>query len=52
MRSSPANASVICVPIEAICTIGIAIRPVKKMYENQVAERHRPATNRAAAATA
>ena len=31
MRSSPANASVICVPIDAICTIGIASRPVKKM---------------------
>ena len=32
MRSRPAKASVICVPIEAICTTGAAIRPVKKMY--------------------
>ena len=32
MRSSPANASVICVPMEAIYTSGAATRPVKKMY--------------------
>jgi hypothetical protein len=32
MRSRPAKASVICVPIDAICTTGAAIRPVKKMY--------------------
>ena len=31
MRSRPANASLICVPIEAICTTGAAIRPVKRM---------------------
>ena len=31
MRSSPANASLICVPIDAICTIGAAISPVKSM---------------------
>ena len=35
MRSSPANASVICVPIEAIWTIGMAIRPVNEMYANR-----------------
>ena len=32
MRSRPANASVICVPIEAIEIIGAATSPVKKMY--------------------
>ena len=32
MRSSPANASVICVPIDAIETSGAATRPMKKMY--------------------
>ena len=32
MRSRPANASVICVPIDAIETIGAATRPMKKMY--------------------
>jgi len=32
MRSSPAKASVICVPIEAIWTIGIAISPVNSTY--------------------
>ena len=32
MRSSPAKASVICVPIDAIDTTGAATRPVKKMY--------------------
>ena len=32
MRSRPAKASVICVPIDEICTSGAAIRPVKKMY--------------------
>ena len=32
MRSSPAKASVICVPMEAICTSGAAIRPVKNTY--------------------
>ena len=32
MRSRPANASVICVPIEAIETSGAATRPMKKMY--------------------
>ena len=31
MRSRPANASVICVPIEAICITGAAIRPVNRM---------------------
>ena len=31
MRSRPANASLICVPIEAICMTGAATRPVKKM---------------------
>ena len=32
MRSRPANASVICVPIDAIETSGAATRPMKKMY--------------------
>ena len=32
MRSSPANASVICVPIDAIETSGAATSPMKKMY--------------------
>ena len=32
MRSSPANASVICVPIEAISTSGRAIMPVNDTY--------------------
>ena len=32
MRSRPANASVICVPIEAIETSGAATSPMKKMY--------------------
>ena len=32
MRSSPANASVICVPIDAIWTSGAATSPMKKMY--------------------
>ena len=31
MRSSPANASLICVPIDAIWTTGAAISPVKRM---------------------
>ena len=31
MRSRPANASLICVPIDAICTTGAAIRPVNRM---------------------
>ena len=33
MRSSPAKASVICVPMLAICTTGNATRPTKKIYE-------------------
>ena len=32
MRSSPASASVICVPMAAICTIGAASKPTKKTY--------------------
>ena len=32
MRSSPANASLTCVPIDAICTSGAAISPTKKTY--------------------
>ena len=32
MRSSPANASVICVPMEAIDTSGAATSPMKRMY--------------------
>ena len=32
IRSSPAKASVICVPIDAICTTGAAIMPVKNRY--------------------
>ena len=32
MRSRPANASVICVPMQAIETSGAATRPMKKMY--------------------
>ena len=32
MRSRPANASLTCVPIEAICTSGAATRPVKNRY--------------------
>ena len=31
MRSRPANASLICVPIDAICTTGAAISPVNRM---------------------
>ena len=31
MRSRPAKASLICVPIDAICTTGAAIRPVNRM---------------------
>jgi len=32
IRSSPANASLTCVPIDAICTSGAATRPVKNRY--------------------
>jgi hypothetical protein len=32
MRSSPANASLICVPIEAMPTTGATVMPVKKRY--------------------
>ena len=32
IRSSPAKASVICVPIFAICTMGAARTPTKNMY--------------------
>ena len=32
MRSSPANASLTCVPMDAICTSGAATSPMKKMY--------------------
>ena len=32
MRSSPAKASLICVPISAMLISGIATNPVKKMY--------------------
>ena len=32
MRSSPANASLICVPIDAICTSGAAMSPTKNTY--------------------
>ncbi len=32
MRSRPANASVICVPIEAMETSGAATRPIRTMY--------------------
>ena len=32
MRSRPANASLICVPIDAICTSGAATSPMKNRY--------------------
>ncbi len=32
MRSRPANASVIWVPIDAICTSGVIIHPVRRTY--------------------
>ena len=43
MRSSPANASVIWVPIEAIDTSGAATRPMKKMYITKSPSVMRPA---------
>ena len=49
MRSRPANASLICVPIEAICTTGAAIRPGEDQIDDEVAERHRAGDDRAAA---
>ena len=39
----------ICVPIDAIWTIGIAIRPVKKMYANRSPSVIVPVDDRAAA---
>ena len=44
MRSSPAKASVIWVPMAAICTIGAAMRPVKKMYMKRSPTVIRPAS--------
>ena len=43
MRSSPANASLICVPIDAICTTGKVTRPTKKTYRNKSPRVMRPA---------
>ena len=43
MRSSPANASVIWVPIEAIETSGAATSPMKKMYITKSPRVMRPA---------
>ena len=44
MRSRPANASVICVPMLAIEIIGAASRPMKKMYITKSPSVMRPAT--------
>ena len=41
MRSRPANASVICVPIDAICTSGAATQAGEEDVHDEVAERHR-----------
>ena len=49
MRSSPANASLICVPIEAICTSGAATRPVKNRYMTKSPSVIVPGEDRAAA---
>ncbi len=35
MRSSPANASEICVPMDAICTSGAATSPTRYTYMNR-----------------
>ncbi len=43
MRSRPANASVICVPIDAIETSGAATSPMKKMYMKKSPSVIRPA---------
>ena len=43
MRSRPANASVICVPMEAIEISGAASRPMKKMYMTKSPSVIRPA---------
>ena len=43
MRSRPANASVICVPMLAIEIIGAASRPMKKMYITKSPSVMRPA---------
>jgi hypothetical protein len=44
MRSRPANASVICVPMLAIEIIGAASSPMKKMYITKSPSVMRPAT--------
>ena len=44
MRSRPANASVICVPMLAIEIIGAASRPMKKMYITKSPSVIRPPT--------
>ena len=42
MRSRPANASVICVPIDEIWMTGAMTRPVKKMYWRSWPSDHAP----------
>ena len=49
MRSRPANASVICVPIDAIETSGAATRPIEEDVHDQIAERHLAGEDGAAA---
>ena len=49
MRSSPANASLTCVPIDAIWTSGIGHQSDEERVHDEVAERHRAGENRATA---
>ena len=49
MRSSPANASVICVPMLAIETSGAATSPMKKTYMMKSPSVMRPGEDVAAA---
>ena len=49
MRSSPAKASVICVPIEAICDQRRRQQAGEEDVHDEVAERHLAGEDRAAA---
>ena len=49
MRSRPANASVICVPIDASWMTGIVISAVNDEVLEEVADRHLPGADRGAA---
>ena len=49
MRSSPANASLICVPMDAICTTGATVMAGEEQVHDEVAERHLARQDRLAA---